>query len=225
LLLGSLIAIAATQLFLVNRQADNLQQGLSAVQDQGRFIFDFLSRDLMQAGHHPLAAVEPFVFDSTSSQRSLDDSRYDTLVLQVNDGVNCQGTTGFSGIKKYHVGNSKNLICVDYIDAAGAWDDQNSESLIDNVEAFQVLYGLDYQRLGETGYGQADIYTTATQLTDTDRRVVSVRFAVLLASDRSAGFDPARAPESITLLDQQIEDDVVNYADGRIYRVYSSTVA
>lgn len=225
LLLGSLISIAATQLFLVNRQADNLQQGLSVVQDQGRFIFDFLSRDLMQAGHHSLAAIEPFVFDSSSSQRGLDGNRYDTLVLQVNDGVNCQGVPGFSGIKKYHVGANKNLICVDYIDNGGAWDDQNSESLIDNVEAFQVLYGLDYQRLGEAGYGQADIYTTATQLTDADRRVVSVRFAVLLASDRSVGFDPARAPESLFLLDQQIGDDVVNFSDGRIYRVYSSTVA
>ncbi|MEZ5507738.1 MAG: PilW family protein [Gammaproteobacteria bacterium] len=231
LLLGSLIAIAATQLFLVNRQADNLQQGLSAVQDQGRFIFDFLSRDLMQAGHDPLESVQPLIFTGHGGQVSVDGDRDDTLVLQVNGGIDCLGNGSFTGIKKYHVqrnGSNGSLLCTEYEDAAGTWTAKygNSESLIDNVEGFQVLYGLDYQSLGATGFGQADAYVPAALGDDATQRIVSVRFAVLLASDRRVGFDTARAPASYTLLDRAIgEDQGVDPGDGRLYRVYTSTVA
>lgn len=231
LLLGSLISIAATQLFLVNRQTDNLQQGLSAVQDQGRFIFDFLSRDLMQAGHDPLAAVQPFIFKDHGGHVSADTGQYDTLVMQVNDGIDCIGGDGFTGIKKYRVARHSgigSLLCTEFEDIAGTWTAKyaNSESLIDNVEGFQVLYGLDYQTLGAPGYGQADIYVPASLADDASQRIVSVRFAVLLASDRKVGFDSTLAPESFALLDQSIgEAQGVDPADGRLYRVYSSTVA
>src|SRR5690606_37044356 len=114
LLLGSLISIAATQLFLVNRQADNLQQGLSSVQDQGRFIFNFLSRDLMQAGYHDLAATEPFIYDTSATHYSSDGARYDELVIQINSGVDCLGEPQTYPVRKhYHVPNGKNLICAE----------------------------------------------------------------------------------------------------------------
>lgn len=225
LLLGSLISIAATQLFLVNRQADNLQQGLAAVQDQGRFIFDFLSRDLMQAGHDPLESVVPFVFADHDGHVGVDGDRYDTLVMRVNDGVGCVSNSDFTGIKKYHVGNSKNLICAEFEQVGTDWVARNSESLIDNVEGFQVLYGLDYQSLGATGYGQADAYVPASLADDAAQRIVSVRFGVLLGSDRVVGFERDRGPESFTLLDQAISTDDVDPRDGRLFRAYTSTVA
>lgn len=227
LLLGSLISIAATQLFLVNRQADNLQKGLAAVQDQGRFIFDFLSRDLMQAGHDPLASVAPFVFTGHGGQVSTDATRFDTLVLQVNGGTDCLGN-GFTGIKKYHVGNTNNLICTEYENQAGTWTARygNAESLIDNVEAFQVLYGLDYDSLGETGYGQADAYVPASLAANASQRIVSVRFAVLLGSSQGVGFDKTLAPASFALLDRTLtSSDGIDARDGRLYRQYTATVA
>lgn len=227
LVLGSLVSLAATQLFLVNRQADNLQKGLAEVQDQGRFIFDYLSRDLMLAGHDPLGSVTPFVFSGHGGQVSADGSLSDTLVLQVNGGQDCLGNS-FDGIKKYSVGAAKNLLCTEYKNVAGTWTAvySNSESLIDNVEAFQVLYGLDYDSLGETGYGQADAYVPATLAASASQRIVSVRFAVLLASSRTAGFDAAKAPASFALLDRTLAAaDGIDARDGRLYRQYTSTVA
>ena len=227
LLLGSLISIAATQLFLVNRQADNLQQGLASVQDQGRFIFDFMSRDLMQAGHDPVASVAPFVFSGHGGQVSADGDRFDTLVLRMNDGLDCIGNT-FTGLKKYHVGANKNLICAEYENVAGTWTAKyaNAESLIDNVEAFQVLYGLDYDSLGSAGYGQADAYVPASLAGSSGRRIVSVRFAVLLGSSQNVGFDRTSAPDSFAVLDRVVgADEGLNPADGRLYRMYRSTVA
>jgi type IV pilus assembly protein PilW len=227
LLLGSLISIAATQLFLVNRQADNLQQGLSSIQDQGRFIVDYLSRDLMQAGHHPDAAIDPFVFAATEPRRSVDDPRHDTLVMQVNNGAGCQGDAGFTGVKRYRVDAARNLICADFRLVAGAWQPGNSETLIDNVEAFQVLYGVDFDTsLGQSGYGYADAYADATSVALAPQRIVSVRFAVLLSSDRPAGVDASLAPASVPVLDQDIGSDAgVTLDDRRIYRVFTSTVA
>lgn len=235
LLLGSLISIAATQLFLVNRQADNLQQGLSVIQDQGRFIFSYLSRDLMQAGYDDLAAIEPFEFDSSKAQHSIDHARYDELVIKMNGGLNCRGAQQtYPMIKRYHVGGNKNLICAErYRDpATGTWQDSDSESLVDNVEAFQVLYGIDVDTAaGQEGYGYADAYANANsirlaQASGAPLRIVSVRFGILLSSDRPAGLDASRAPESIAVLDQSVSsDEGVALDDGRLYRTYTSTVA
>jgi len=239
LLLGSLISIAATQLFLVNRQSDNLQQGLSSIQDQGRFIFDYLSRDLMQAGYDGLAAIEPFEFNPAkgAGRYSIDGARNDELVVQMNAGFSCNG--GFRDapmIKRYHVNSDRNLVCAErYRDPADSvWKNSDSEVLIDNVEAFQVLYGLDFDTtLGQSGYGYADAYVDSSGVrlsrdgaSPLPQRIVSVRFAVLLSSDKSAGLDPAKAPASISLLDQVIDsNDGVALNDGRLYRVYTSTVA
>ena len=45
LLLGSFVAVAATQLFLINQSTNNLQNGLSSVQDQGRYgILEFSNK-------------------------------------------------------------------------------------------------------------------------------------------------------------------------------------
>lgn len=229
LLLGSLITLAATQLFLVNRQTENLQGGVASIQDQGRFIFDYLSRDLMQAGHSSVTAIEPFVFSGHGGQVGTDGDRYDVLVLNVEDGMDCLGGTGFTGIKKYHVNPAtKGLICAEYINDAGTWTavNANSESLIDNVEAFQVLYGLDSDALGDTGYGEADIYVTSSHAESTDYRIVSVRFAILLGSDRPVGADKTLAPETISVLDRSIgADSGVALDDGRIFRVFASTVS
>lgn len=235
LLLGSLISIAATQLFLVNRQTENLQEGLSLIQDQGRFIFSYLTRDLMQAGYDDLAAIEPFEFDASKAHHSRDGDRYDELVVKLNGGLNCRGTPQtYPMIKRYHVSNNKNLICAETYrnPATGAWEASDSETLIDNVEAFQVLYGIDFDtRIGQAGYGYADAYADASSIrlaldNGAPMRIVSVRFGLLLSSDRPAGLDPARAPDAIQVLDRAIsEEQGVTLDDGRLYRTYTSTVA
>ena len=226
LLLGSIITAAAVELFVVNRQTENLQQGVSLIQDQGRFIFDYVSRDLMQAGHGTTEAVDPFIFSGHNGIVGSDGNRYDVLVTQVDGGVGCQGNTGFSGIKQYFVNSSRSLLCSEYKNVAGSWTAGNSESLIDNVEAFQVLYGLDYNKFGEAGYGQANLYTNAAGAVAAGKRIVSVRFGVLLSSDHVVSLDKSLAPTSITLLDQTIDaSDGVTLNDGRLFRVYSSTVA
>lgn len=229
LLLGSLVAIAATQLFLVNRQTSNLQQGIASVQDQGRFAMDYISRDLMQAGHDPAGAVQPFIFTGDTDEISKDGTKYDPIAFQVRNGFDCLGNTSYSGLKIYSV-TDKGLRC-SYTSSSGR---QVSGTIIDGVEAFQVQYGIDYDKFGEAGYGQADVYTDATGASSlisgaSKKRIVSARIALLLSSAGVVSTDTAALPaSSIDVLDKTYEegagDSNVNLRDGRLYRVFSTTV-
>lgn len=254
LLLGSLLTIAATQLFLVNRQTDNLQMGIAGVQDSGRFAFDFLSRSLMEAGQGEEEPIVPFVLDgvaqfNSASAEIADGDKYDTVVFEVIAGKDCLGNA-LTGYKRFYVlddADGKRLICTSFEfgvqpdedgnDVEG-WYADDRGTLIDNIEAFQVLYGLDFNSASEDGYGSADLYTNATQakalkseLNKGDIRIVSVRFSVLLASDEKVTLDTELAPDAIDVLDQQYvqgdatEGGAINFEDGRLYRTYSSTVA
>lgn len=242
LLLGSFVAVAATQLFLINQSTNNLQNGLSSVQDQGRYAFSYISRDLMQAGYNSEGdSLSPFLFENSSipgNEISQDEhsARYDRLVLQVNGGTDCVGNE-FTGIKVYEMKENTQtgvtgLLCRirwqetstnDEGDEETAWK-TTSETVVDYVEAFQVLYGVDTDSLGDSGYGAADYYATATDVSPALDRVVSVRYALLLASDRVVSTESAYAPTEIQVLDQVYDSDDINLSDGRAYRVYISTV-
>lgn len=232
LLLGSLVAIAATQLFLVNRQTSNLQQGIASVQDQGRFAMDYISRDLMQAGHDPAGAVQPFVFTGDAEEISKDDDKYDLIAFQVREGFDCLGSAKpYSGVKIYSVAVANKGLRCSYTSSTGR---QVSGTIIDGVEAFQVQYGIDYDKFGEAGYGQADVYTDATAASSlisgaSKKRIVSARFALLLSSAGVVSTDTAALPaSSIDVLDKKyeagMEDSNVKLRDGRLYRVFSTTV-
>lgn len=252
LLLGSLLTVAATQLFLVNRQTENLQMGISSIQDNGRFAFDYVSRALMEAGHGESDAIVPFVLDGSSFNGTpadaeiLDGDKYDQVVFEVVNGRDCLGGA-MSGYKRYHVRTSdglKRLSCDAwaYTETASeggevetGYTQASSGPLIDNVEAFQVMYGVDFNDPNEEGYGVADLYTNATQLKTIESdvssgsaRIVSVRFSVLIASDGRVTLETEYAPDSVTLLDETFNQGngstEINFEDGRLYRTYSSTV-
>ncbi len=98
LLLGSLLTAAATQLFLVNRQTENLQAGIAGVQDNGRFAFDYVSRSLMEAGQHPAEPTVPFILEGSGFNSATplnaeiaDGDKYDVISFAVTEGRDCFG--------------------------------------------------------------------------------------------------------------------------------------
>ena len=230
LLLGSIIAVAATQLFLVNQRTNNLRNGLAYVQDQGRFAFSYISRDLMQAGFNQSGEpLDPFVFVNTTvpgGEVSGDNSSNgsDVLVMQVEGGRDCLGNV-FTGVKVYSVNDSKGLECKTHAhDAASNTWTVDAEVVVDGVEAFQVLYGIDTDELGDSGYGFADFYASAATIVPTTDRIVTVRYGLLLASDRVVSSETAFAPADVRVLDQNYDQDDISLNDGKAYRVYTSTV-
>lgn len=245
MVLGLLITAAVVQLFLTNRQTYNVQQGVASIQEQGRFAVDFLAQEMMTAGYGndgKAFAIASDIGGGRSSDGTLSDSvralfKYDGATELADSGFDlkdCSGGTlnvasddDFSPVstpwKEYGVARDGNgngvLMCRD--------SDGSSNPLIDNVEAFQVLYGVT----NDPDSSYATHYQTASQIAagGAQPKIVSVRFGVLLASSDVAVSerDAAIVPER--LLNQALVNGdstgEVDFNDGRLRRVFVSTVA
>ena len=233
MVLGLLIMAAVVQLFLTNRQTFNLQQGIASVQEQGRFAVDFLSKEIMWAGFGGVPAA--FRFSDGNVSASEDGTPYDTLYVLLDTvtpsaGEDFSNPTDCSGgelnknsdgdldpavtFKKYHVNVEEDgngvLMCTD--------SDGSDTVLIDNVEAFQVLFGVadgpDDNRVFR--------YVSPDQINGTED-IVSVRFAILVASDEVAVSERNQA-QPVDIFGASFEDEV-DFHDGRLRRLFISSVA
>ncbi len=228
LLLGSIISVAATQLFLVNRQAESLQQGLSSVQDEGRFLLGFVARDLMQAGYSADGfALQPFVFDGDEGKKSVDltGTTNDVIAFQVNDGFDCGGNPHYTGLKVYSVEDDGGLKCTYWTPT-----DTIANVIISGVEAFQVQYGIDTNQSGSVQlYTDANGAANALAGGGADApRILAVRFAVVLSSAGRVGADAALAPANMQVLNETfasgVADNQIDLDDGHLHRLFSTTV-
>ena len=231
MVLGLLITAAVIQLFLTNRQTFNLQQGIASVQEQGRFAVDFLSKEVMGAGYGNVAA--PIKFSTTEGDEGSEDGTlHDVLhiLVGINEDDPQKGPKDCSGgklnetadgeitpeetYKRYYVnvegdGNGV-LMCED--------SDGNNVVLIDNVEVFQVLYGVAVRQGNNTTYR----YVSRDNASASDE-IVSVRFAVLLSSDEVAVSERDQA-SNIEIFGTDYSDNV-DFYDGKLRRLFVSSVA
>lgn len=100
LLIGTLLIFGLIQLFTASRTAYQLSEGLSRVQENGRFAVDFLQRDLRIAGHFgcvndqahtqtdPLGLATTFSADSTFPSLADHALRFDVSI----EGFDATGT-------------------------------------------------------------------------------------------------------------------------------------
>lgn len=237
MMLGLLITAAVIQLFLTNRQTFNLQQGIASVQEQGRFAVDFLSKEIMGAGYGSVPA--PIKVSTIPGEKaSRDGARYDSLYMLMDNNADYfdqapnkpKGPRDCSGgalnrtsagtinpaetFKRYYVnveadGNGV-LMCED--------SDGSNVVLLDNVEVFQVLYGVASRDANATRYR----YVSATDL-DPGDDVVSVRFAVLVSSDGVAVSERDQA-NAVEIFGTSYTDQV-DFYDGKLRRLFVSSVA
>lgn len=230
MVLGLLITAAVVQLFLTNRQTFNLQQGIASVQEQGRFAVDFLSKEIMWAGFGGVPSAMKFT--SVSGDGSEDGMPYDTLRVLLDKPAGAEpnkppwdcagGNLNENGdgaidppetFKEYWVnveadGNGV-LMCTD--------SDGSSTVLIDNVEAFQVLYGVADGSGSNTRYR----FITADQVDGTEN-IISVRFAVMVSSDEVAVSEKNLA-KAVEIFGDNFEDHV-DFYDGKLRRLFISSV-
>ncbi|MCG8672177.1 MAG: PilW family protein [Pseudomonadales bacterium] len=222
LAIGLLITAAVVQLFITNRQTFNLQQGVASVLEQGQFAVDFLSREMMSAGYGnvPNAFVLGAPIDGG---QSTDGNRYDSVRIMLDSGDDCAG----GELDEDHVPEPwKHYSVVVQDDGNGILmcqdSDGNNNPLIDNVEAFQVLYGI-----GVPGSVTPNYYASATTVNSSN--IVSVRLGILIASNGVASH-AGLGEGAITVLDRTYDfadesDGAIAFDDGRIRRLFVSTVA
>lgn len=199
----SLIVLAGViTLYVTNRHAYALQDGVSRVQENGRFALDILARELRMAGF-PKDDYGGGGFDSATSDGGGNTS--DVIAVQYNADLDCVGNNqgGAASVHVYYIQDAT-LFCRPNGGAA--------QPLIDGIENLQVLYGED-----TNGDGIPDVYHHAGNVTDWES-VVTARVAVLAVTPREV----RRTAQSTThrVLDREIDAP----SDKRLRRVYSSTI-
>lgn len=219
--LGIVISTLAIQLYVSHSGVLNLQRSISLIQEQGRYAQELLSAQMRLSGYGGTqGVVKSFVFSEDS-----DGEFHDVLEIQVaGAGVDCMGGSldVESSIKRKRFYVKKDvLLCSD--------SDGIRAPIIQHVESFQVVYGVDLDESAffSAGYGSADVYVDGKALVaEPSAHVVSVKISLVLKSPHKvgvlAGSDPNR---DVWVLNQYIPDNFTASSDGYLRRVFVSTTA
>ena len=206
MVLGLIVVSGLFNMYLGSTRSSNFSNGLQQMQENGRYGVSTLQRGIRLAGYSPEEPLEPF--DIAASNDS-------TLVVQMRQAYDCNGgsTTTTSGlaVNTYTLDTSsgdpfKNkLVCTG--NSAGAAPMQ----LVEGVEAFRVLYGIDSN---DDNIPERYIpYNSSINA----RQVSSLRFALLINSGNPIRSRPVE--ETYTVLDTDISK-----TDRVARSVFTSTV-
>jgi len=219
--LGVVVSCIAIQLYLVHSGVLHISKSLSQIQEQGRYAQQLLSAQLKMSGYgNAASSLAPFYF----SKRS-DGVNNDVLGIQMlKDGSDCMGgiLDDRAGVlwKQFYV-KDQTLLCKD--------SDGISAPVIQNVEAFQIVYGVDLDDSIATddGFGSADVYVDGSALLgDASVNVVSVRVSLTLKSDSKVAFRTDEQPqERVWVLTQYIPNRFSVSTDGYLRRLFIGTTS
>lgn len=216
-LLGIILIAGVIQLFVGSNRNYSLQNELANIQEDGRFAMIFLEEEIQKGGWVDSfdADVKPAV-DMALSEDSVTDKVAVAYKMQV-DGTNnrdCNGALVADGAitNTFFVGGTSGEEFMCQGNGGGA-----AQPLIDGVKNFQVLYGVETN--GKCSDGAVNQYMTKDQFIAAggNMTVVSVRVALLLASEENV----LPSIENIThdILDQDITTN-----DKLAYRTFQQTI-
>lgn len=246
MMLGLIVLAGVIQIFLSGNRSYSVQEGLGRIQESGRFADFYISRVLREAGRPwvfgvPNGSPGPFFMpvDNRVGTDGLPLSRDgdpngtgpDAITVMYQSDTNCLGNStnyGAAAIRDYSgalyardqffLDNATppNLMCQG-IGLNGAPVAGHRQPLVAGVDDFQVLYGID-----TTGDGQANRFDNATNVAaDEWFSIVSLRFALLVSSDRPVKKAGTADPKPFVVLDAPLRGP---YNDGRLRQVFESTV-
>lgn len=237
LALGSLITLAAVQLFSTNQRTFQLQQGLTDVQEQGRFALDYISRDLRLMGLRDPAVAGPdpglLLADTTVGAVVVPASQDGGAVGAGNDrltfsfhaeegDMDCEGDVVPAGppilvANTYWVGGPDNdqLFCAGSIDPATV-----GLVLVEGVDSFQVQLGIDTTVDGVPAAGH---YRRINEVAATDQ-IVSVRIGLLVRA-MQGNLPTSLAPsQDLLVLDRVLNAGVAPLEDVTVRRLFTATI-
>ena len=209
LVLGLIVVAAVYNMYAGTTRSSRFTSGLQSMQENGRFGVSVLQRGFRLAGYSPATRVAPLAF----GDGGIDDT---TVVVRLNQARDCNGksTAGAGGVA---VNTYRHRPDPEpgrgTITCEGSGTGADEMVLVENVEAFRVLYGID-----EDDDDVPERYVPHTEVGPADENAVTaLRFALLVTSG-----DPIRTrgrSEAHVLLDTVVD------SDDRIARsVFASTV-
>ena len=244
MVLGSVLVLGVTQVFMSGKASYTVQESLARLQDNGRYAEFFLERTLRQAGRPqervPTNNFQPVDFrpDGSGQPATRDGGANgngpDVVTVMYRSLTNCLGNTTNYGAQsmldaegalyardQFFVDDEDppNLRCVG-LGANGLPTPGNNQPVVEGVEDFQVLYGVDAD-----GDGQPNQYLRASDVPNLQREsIVSIRYAVLLRSADPMGGamrGSSASTRRYTVLDAPLHGP---YTDNRLREVFQSTV-
>lgn len=257
-LIGAILIIGVIQIFTASRQTFRMQDAMAVAQETGTFALDFVARDALRAGY-PGGTTTALAFDWANSQNDVVNASgtNDTFAViydsAVSDGRVCTGDVVSGRISnRYYVNETNQLVCEGFVDAGGgAFMSSGSpaEVLVDNVESFQVMYGVDLEHDWDPvkvaspdaincpdGLSQPTAYINAAamdeaidrgaspagcrQVMDQRQVVRTVRIGLLVRTENKVDVT-VPAGKTYTVLDQV---PIADPADGLMRRLFAKTI-
>jgi len=206
---GLILIAAVYNIYTGNIRSVRFTEGLQAMQENGRHGVSVLQKSLRLAGYSPLMGIageiEAFDFDN---------SDVNTLVVRAQQPYDCNGldttSTGGIAVNTYTLNAAnRELTC------RGNQASSSDMPIVEGVEQFRVLYGIDDDDDPSTCEPQRYVPFDNTLQSS---QVVALRFAMLVNSG-----EPIRSrdvSESFMLLDQRYTSP----SDRLVREVFSGTV-
>ncbi len=204
LVLGLIVIAAVFNMYSGNTRSARFTEGLQSMQENGRYAVSVLQRGLRLAGYSPAGYID--AFDIAQSDGN-------TIAVRTQQAYDCNGAdttpTGGLAVNIYRHDPLTNQLTCEGNQAGAA-----PMAIVEGVEEFRVLYGLDTDGDELTDEPQQYVPFSATM---NPADVVSLRFALLVSSGRS--IRSRNMSDTYVLL-----DDEMTVSDRMAREVYSSTV-
>jgi hypothetical protein len=263
--LGAMVVLGVIQVFTTNRQTFRMQDGMAITQEAGAFAADFIARDLLRSGYDSPADADTddsaFEWANTTDGGAGGNDRIAIVYSPEQSGDRyCTGedATGVDLISnRYWVTDEGELFCqgAAFSGVAGVFNAVGTpQVLAENVESFQVLFGVDSHHLnvdtdgdgvGDTdcpaGLGEPTLYVPAplavpaitrgelacdpdTGAAQNSATVVRVVRIALLLRTENEAGALVPADRFWMVLDQRIGAPQIEPDDGRLRRLFTRTV-
>ncbi|MEH6498002.1 MAG: PilW family protein [Pseudoalteromonas distincta] len=214
MLIGLILSLAAIQLLATNQRTFAVQQALSGLHEDGQMVVRYMAADIRNAGRGSIlmGTIPPIIFDPAFDPRSLEGGTdNDEMVVNYFGTSDCEGNASVNEeevINRYYVVDEE-LRCSGNRGGAGSF-----VVLLQNVERFQVQYGIDTDL--DSGLGVTQYVNAGEQ---GDHPVVAIRFALLLSSGNNVVQSRPQERDYYVLGEQNQSAE-----DRSIRRVFTSTV-
>ena len=204
LLIGAFLIGGVLQIFTYSKQTYRMQEGLSRLQENGRFALDFLTKDIRMAGYR--TCLDTTVSSALAGTNNTGINTSDTITTRMSFS-GCTVTPAFTVIS-YTINNG----------AGGQpalfrqTDASAPAELIEGVENIQILYGEDANSDNIVDY-YVPVGTAGLNM----NQVISLRISLLIHSFED---NLTAQPRAYTY-----NGATTTPTDRRLRKVFSSTIA
>ncbi|MBX2881158.1 MAG: PilW family protein [Granulosicoccus sp.] len=201
MVLGLIVVTALMNMYMGSTRSATFSEGLRTMQENGRHGVQVLKRGIRLAGYSPVARIPAFNLAQSGDSK---------LVVRMVAQQDCNGgstaTVGGVAVNTYELNTT-----TEQITCTGNGPGAMAMPVIDGVEDFRVLYGVDADddNFPESYRNHAAVSNVL--------QIRSIRFALLVTSQEPIRSRPVT--ETHVMLDNE-----VSKSDRRMRHVFSTTV-